>query len=403
MQQSTYNRLPDKLKFIGNLYKDRNADVVLLSTITALSSLAYFMKGLYHDKYQYPNLNAFIIAPPAQGKGNAQVAERICSEYEYMFKSGYSFDNQSFRHIIAGNNSYANLIMSINQCSGRGLIFETEGDVVSQNFKNDWGDYTTVLRQMFHNETVRYERKTGSTAIKIKEPKLALLLTMTPGQLQALVQSRENGMFSRVLFYHYNDIFSYKSPRPNTAKTSIVDKAISDIASHYLDLHSKSSNKEIEFDLSEDQWKYFDTVNKARFSVWPAHYGEENRDIITRLAIIMFKIAMVLTSTRLASSQYIKKVKCKQDDLETAKEITNVLFYHALSVIKLMPKPRLNTSPEPPLLREILLKLEVEFTTKEFVTQAIEHGVKERTANRWLTREDFTSFKKVQRGKFKKV
>jgi len=149
-----YQRLPNMLKFIETQYDSRNADVVLMSTITALSSLSYFMRGMYSTRYQYPNLNTFIIAPPAQGKGQARIAESIVSDYEFAVNSGYTIDDKQYRHIIAGNNSYANPITVLNKCKGKGLIFETEGDVVSQNFKNDWGDYTTVIRQLFHNETI---------------------------------------------------------------------------------------------------------------------------------------------------------------------------------------------------------------------------------------------------------
>jgi len=403
-EQSTYYRLPDMLKFIGKQDKSRNADVILMSILTALSSTSYFMRGMYFDNYLYPNLNAFVIAPSAQGKGNARNAERIITAYELEVNSGYNFGKKQFRHIISGNNSYANLISALNKNNGKGLIFETEGDVVSQNFKNDWGDYSTVIRQLFHNETIRYERKgNGGENIIIRDPKLALLLTMTPGQLNALVKSRENGMFSRVMFYNYNDEMQYMSPKPHSGRISAVDTSIDTIVKHYNELRIKSADRIIEFKLTDDQWTYFDTINEARFNKWPALYGQGYSDIITRLGLIMFKIAMVITTTRLDTNIFIKKVTCHDDDLETAKEITNVLFYHALSVSNIMPKTKQNTSSEPPLFMAVLDKMNTEFSTKEFVEEAKNKGVSQRTANRWLSRQDYPSFKSYRHGKYKKA
>ena len=66
----------------------------------------------------------------------------------------------------------------------------------------------------FHHEEVRQHFKIDKEQIVIPHPHVAMLLTGTPEQVVSLIQSTENGLFSRFLFYLMNDESVWKSQSP---------------------------------------------------------------------------------------------------------------------------------------------------------------------------------------------
>jgi hypothetical protein len=58
---------------------------------------------------------------------------------------------------------------------GQGIICETEADTMSVAKKQDWGDYSTILRAAFHHETFSTTRKTDKQYDEIKNKDFKLL------------------------------------------------------------------------------------------------------------------------------------------------------------------------------------------------------------------------------------
>ena len=98
---------------------------------------------------------------------------------------------------IPANCSCSRMIEHLLNNNGNGIICETEADTMSGNKKQDWGDYSPILRAAFHHEKISYSRKTNDEYIEIKEPKIAVVLSGTPAQAQRLLASAEDGLFSR--------------------------------------------------------------------------------------------------------------------------------------------------------------------------------------------------------------
>lgn len=62
--------------------------------------------------------------------------KEIIESIEVVFQEA---DNPMKKFIIAGNNTRAMLYARLTANNGVGVISETEGDVIADNYKSDWG------------------------------------------------------------------------------------------------------------------------------------------------------------------------------------------------------------------------------------------------------------------------
>src|SRR5690554_8206625 len=97
---------------------------------------------------------------------------------------------------------------------GRGIICETEADAMSGANKQDWGNYSHIMRAAFHHEKISAARKTNRELLEIKHPQLAVALSGTPAQVPKLIASAEDGLFSRFIFYAFKNEIVWQDPSP---------------------------------------------------------------------------------------------------------------------------------------------------------------------------------------------
>ena len=98
---------------------------------------------------------------------------------------------------IPANTSSSMLIKHLEDNDGMGAIVESEADTLTGTLKQDWGGYSDILRKGFHGETITKSRVTGMEYAEVKFPKFSIALTGTPNQLNTLITSVEDGLFSR--------------------------------------------------------------------------------------------------------------------------------------------------------------------------------------------------------------
>ena len=176
---------------------------------------------------------SLIVAPAASGKGALKNAKRLAGNYhDQVLKESkeemkkYEAELLEYNHIkrkwkpgspiieppvkpefkivfIPADSSQARMVEHLRNNGGRGIICETEADIMSGAKKQDWGDYSPILRSGFHHEKYTYSRKGNDEYIEIEEPCIALALSGTPGQVPKLIYSVEDGLFSRILFYAF--------------------------------------------------------------------------------------------------------------------------------------------------------------------------------------------------------
>lgn len=91
------------------------------------------------------------------------------------------------------------------------IIFDTEAQTLSTANHLDCGNFDDMLRKAFEHENIDSSYKAnGISPVYIRHPKLALLLTGTPGQIDSLLSSCGNGLPSRILTYTFREIPHWK-------------------------------------------------------------------------------------------------------------------------------------------------------------------------------------------------
>jgi hypothetical protein len=237
-----YYALPQLLKEGAMAFTDkRKRDVFFTSAISIISGCLPNVTGVYFQEKVYPHLYTFIIAPAASGKGVLKNAKRLADKYHQKIlqqsrdaQKLYDNEMSEFKQLersrkkgepspekpqeppykiiyIPADCSKARMYEHLDANDGHGIICETEADTMSGAKKQDWGDYSPILRAGFHHETISYTRKQDNQYIEINNLRLAVALSGTPGQATRLLTSAEDGLFSRFLFMLIKTILNGKT------------------------------------------------------------------------------------------------------------------------------------------------------------------------------------------------
>ena len=239
---------------------------------------------------------------------------------------------------IPANSSSTGMFQLLSDNDGQGLIFETEGDTLTQVFKNEYSNYSDAYRKAWHHEVISYYRRTDREYVDIESPCLSTVLTGTPKQVSSLIPSAENGLFSRFLFYYMNFDPVWKK---------VFDKKRSHgITEHYDQLgqafqvfHSKLLKAgEVEVELSEEQierfYSYFTRTQLKYYSL----FNEEYVATVRRLGLIFFRLVMLITATRYINAPELpKKLLCRDEDYELVHAMVCVLIKHSTRIYYRLP------------------------------------------------------------------
>ena len=423
--EEVYENLPGTLKESCEVFSGRERDVYLTSALSVISGGLSNIKGVYDNDIVSPNLYSFIIAPAASGKGSMKYAKSLGDCYHNLLqhqnveeKMNYNKEVEIYNlkkkiakkeedivdlkkpekpkfktFFIAGNISSAMLHIVLESNNGGGCIIETETDTISNALKQDWGNYSNILRQGFHQETISEMRKTDLEYIIIEEPKFSVSITGTPDQVKGILKNTKNGLASRFMFYSFNA----KPIWRRTFTKSISSSKQNQFLKFTQDLCSKfSSQSEREFNITEEQGEiHFNTFKEILDEKYYSYLGESD-GLIKRLGLIVYKIAMVLSGIRTDKPL----MKCEDRDFETAMELTKVYLAHGLNVFEKIN----NRENKLPLNEERWMnKLPKEFSSGEAISIAKKLGIKERTVYKKL--RDYVGIgllKKVKTGLYSK-
>ncbi|GAB3903322.1 hypothetical protein GCM10028803_31560 [Larkinella knui] len=243
---------------------------------------------------------------------------------------------------IPANISAAAIIDQLNNNGGYGIICETEADTLANTLKQEWGNISDILRKAFHHETISLRRKTKNEYVEINNPRLAMVLTGTPGQLRGIIPSTENGLFSRFIFYTYHDVPEWRKVAPSNHTTDKEAK-IEKFGQWLAERVSQLGKSSIEFRLTDGQWEELDVHFKGLLEKTQKELGASASAIATRLGLITFRLAMVLSATR--RLEKIDKegkvssgdIECSDADFKSAMELSDIYYRHALDTYDLVP------------------------------------------------------------------
>ena len=416
ISEGVYKRLPDVLKTVTNPFEGREKDIVLLSSLGVLSNCLPNVYGIYDRGTIYPHFYVVIVAPPASGKSSMRFSriliEKIHTEIFNVTRAAYLDCEKSKRKpeekgkvcpsvqvkILPANISSAEMHAYLESSKEGVVIIESEADTMSGMFKNDWSNYSTILRDAFQHENTGISRKMEKIFADISEPKLAMVISGTPDQLKPLVQSRSNGLFSRLLMYNFDEITDFKNVFDKSTKNT--KQVFQSVGDEIYSLYNKMLEMQpIEFSLTEIQERrFFNRFTDIQEDIID-DFSTDFLSSLRRHGLIMFRLCMILTVIR-NKDNIQEPLICSDKDYAIADSIMQTTLGHAKYTFEVLGNPFYITPQE----EEVLEKLQDTFSRVEAIQAGKECNIPERTMDdrlvRWRNKKLIV---KTAHGRYKKL
>uniref|UniRef100_UPI004048898E DUF3987 domain-containing protein n=1 Tax=Algoriphagus sp. TaxID=1872435 RepID=UPI004048898E len=406
---SVYPQLPHFLKRVISVGKTpAEKDTLLIGAIGVLSACLSKIFGIYDGKKVYPNLYVFITGSASAGKGKLNYSKHLVNAIHEALRRETKLRRDSYNEemaaykkakdetrqkpsyplermlLIPANSSASGTYLLLADNNGIGLIFETEGDTLTLAFKTDYGNYSDGFRKAFHHEAISYYRKTDREYVDIKTPRLSAVLSGTPKQINALIPSAENGLFSRFLFYKIEMNPKWKDVFDKSVGGGL-DNFFETLGLEFHEFYNKlNEGSEIGFKMTQGQEvefnKFFEEINAEYLEL----LGEEYIATVRRLGLSAFRVCMTISALRLMESRdFGNELICTDQDLQTAFDMVKVLIKHAEQVFSELPLERQNT-PRKNMMEKFLEELPPEFNRKIYLDIASKKMIPPKTADRYI-------------------
>ena len=372
--------LPESIQNMLSLAKtEEEKDMLLMATLAAASACVpnlYFRYGPTGKKY-YANLQCFILASSASGKGIANQALEMMRVVD-----------EQYPMLIAGDSTLAAWYKALEEQGGIGYMHESEGSVITDIWRNAAANYNTALRKAAEHEAISRNRVKGASEIAC--PRLSMLLTGTFSQYKALVPSVENGYFSRLLTLvergsHPFEKSYVTAKSENSALPKIVGRELSRIYSRLME------EGEREWSLTDGQKERLGEKLETEYRTLIDMLGENFHSTIIRMAVQIERIAMILTAMRGEVSEYYSDetdaaLYCKDEDYEAAEMIGSKMLMHVAMAYRMIKGDAQETMPEVKGLdqRKVVFDgLKQRYQLNDLIKEAKSQGVSRSSAIRW--------------------
>ena len=422
-----YQNLPEILKESTEMFSDGiEKDVFLIGAISVISGCLPNIEGIYFDEPNSAHLYSFITAPAGSGKGKLKWAKyfglkihKSMVEQSIRAKEEYDEELENYNNLnknqrqgaekpkepkrkmfyIPANSSSSAFIQALADNDFKGIIFETEADTLAGTLKQDWGNFSDVLRKAFHHESTNMFRRKDNEHIEIEDPHLAITLSGTPKQVHNMMPDVENGLFSRFLYYAFEDYSDFKNPFISHQKMNYTE-FFEEKANQMFELYQilNSQPKPIQFCFTEEQGEIFTEQFNGLYKRNRMLLGNDFNANSRRLGLITFRIAMLLRIMRiLEDGDYSNPLICTETDFHTAIQIAFTLEKHAIAVFQNLPNND---------LKGVKLKfynaLPDNFNRQAYLAVAKELGIKDKTAEKYIGQFKENSLLKHEHNKYTK-
>ena len=443
--ECVFEHLPPFLnEVVNNSISVDDRDTILIGAIVCLSVCFHNVCGVYDERIVYPNLYLFVVADAGMGKGALtlcrelvapinrnlhELSKRMEQEYKEAMSTyikGKKTDGMTMPTeppmrmlVIPANSSASSFLKILGDNDGIGLLFESEGDTLSQTLKSDYGNYSDVLRKAFHHELVSLSRRKDREYCEVANPRVSVALAGTPEQVRRLIPDAENGLMSRFCFY----IIRFKRGIRNVFATSDISqsknamfKLLGDKFCHLHENFVRQGNYSFSLpsDLQEHFIEYLSRVNEECCD----EVDNKMQGVVRRMGLIAYRIMMVLTVVRhldnvihKSSSDETVQLVCHEFDYSIAMSICDTLLYHAVFIYQNLSgnqSKRFNADSQETGVyarRNILYNMLPDtFTKKDYDAAVLTLGENGSTANKWI--EAFIKdgkLSRIEQGKYRKI
>ena len=380
-------------------------DMLLLSLLTNCGYALPAMRMLHgrpHHTYS-PELLTMIVAPAASGKGIMNYGRLLLQAIEGC---------NGKQVYIPANSSASALIMIMDEYDGRGIVFATEMDTLTQTLRAAYGKFGDLVRCIFEHETVSQLRRQNNEFIEIRNPRIAMLLSGTPNQVAPLLRNRENGLMSRFGCYVVNsrmdfddNVWDVEEEGNMPSEAVLYNRLATELGDRYLWM--ETAGHECYFYLTDSQLKTIKRMFRSEYDTYSQEFGDLFDASLKRMPVIMKRIGMILTGLRLDTSKPLpERVVCSEEDFQTMLLIGHKLLMHAAMVFQMMPELKATPMGEiggNMLQKQFFQMLPTDFTKQEAVKQAEVLGVSVRTMEKWIDKfVQSTDIVRVTHGQYQK-
>lgn len=407
------HKLPESVQQMISLASTpEEQDIILMATLAAASACVpnlYFTYGPTGKKY-YANLQCFILAAAASGKGIANQALEMVRVID-----------EQYPMLIAGDSTLPAFYKALEEQGGCGYMHESEGSVITDIWKNSAANYNTALRKAAEHEPISRNRVKGAS--EIKNPRLSMLLTGTFGQYKALVPSVENGYFSRLLTVVIRGTNPFdKRYVSSKGGQSVIPKIV---GQRLLRTYKALMNGgEREWSLTDAQKERLGEHLETEYGTLIGLLGDNFHSAVVRMAVQIERMAMVLTAmrgnmpeynsgimdgggSRLPDGTTNERIHCKEEDYETAEMIGNKMLLHMAAAYRMIDGDAQDVVPEikPLDQRKVLFDaLPEEYASKKLEAEARLQGISRATSMRWNEEwQNKGMIQKIRYGVYRKI
>ena len=335
--EQVYKQLPDFLKDLCSHFSGRERDNFLTAVLGVISGMLRSVSGRYKNMILYPNFFVVICAPPASGKGVIAFAKLLVIPMHDLFtkkndemQEGKKKEDKTVVSLIIPADTSAGMFLELlKNNGGTGILIQTEIDTLVNSLRQDWGTFDDKLRASFHHEDISYARKGDNVSIDIKSPRISMVLAGTPGQVNRLFSSTENGLFSRNIFYVYSQDPVWEDVKPCYGCENleeVIRKSGELLTTYVLQLEKHP----MQFELTEGQWQTLNTHFTEQMEAQSLTHGDDARSVVARMGVIVFRIAMILSALRGFSTENNNaQLICSDVDFSAAMSLGKLYLEHA--------------------------------------------------------------------------
>ena len=402
----TPNQLPKLLnEALSVAPEGEMRDMLLLSLLTNIGYALPAMRMLHgrpHHTYS-PELLTMVVAPAASGKGVMNYGRLLLQAIE---------GRNGKQVYIPANSSASALLKVMDEYDGRGIVFATEMDTLTQTLRAAYGQFGDIVRCIFEHETVSQLRRQNNEFIEIREPRIAMLLSGTPNQVAPLLRNRENGLMSRFACYVVNnrmgfndDVWDVEAEGNIPLEAQLYDRLATELGDRYLWM--SEAGHECYFYLTNTQLKTIKRMFRSEYDTYSQEFSDLFDGTLKRMPVIMKRIGMILTGLRLDMTQQLpERVVCSDEDFQTMLLIGHKLLMHAAMVFQMMPELKATPVGEiggNMLQKQFFQMLPTDFSKQDAIEQAKVLGVGLNTLNKWLAKYVQTNeIQHVAHGEYRK-
>ena len=324
LPDTTFSDLPAPLDEAVSFFDAvHRRDVFLMAALGRISAVLPNVIGYWGSDMPEalgPNLYNAIVAGASGGKGVATFAKALTQpvhkaireksdrkrkqwkkEKREVEEAGDTFDGpqppEQYLNVPM-NTSAAKLIEMLVANDERGLLTTSEIDTLTDTLRQDWGKISPLLRGGYHHESSGQARKTDGVQ-HLDAPHISLVMVGTDRQFARLIQSPEDGLFSRITLYYFDSAVSYRSQRPTREGIERRDR-LEGMGRRILDLWQMLQGRPeaLQFKPEEQHWQAIEQhFDQLHYDVQSHGFG----DLISiprRAGLWSFRIAMTLATLR---------------------------------------------------------------------------------------------------------